>query len=64
MASASSLGTSISTMMDPSADMTTVGTTLVTLVSQSLVTNTLPKLARTEYKEHRSRHMKFQLVIS
>jgi hypothetical protein len=33
--------------MDPSVEMTTLGKTLVSLASQSLVTNALPKLAGT-----------------
>ena len=64
MALASSWGTSSSTLMDPSVEMTTLGNMLVSLVSQSLVTNALPNVAGTGRREHRSRwHMKFQLVI-
>jgi hypothetical protein len=63
MASASFCGTSSSTVTEPSSEMTTLGTTLVSLVSQSLVTNTLAKLAGTEKRERGSRVMKLQLMI-
>ena len=63
MASASSCGTSSSTVTEPSSEMTTLGTTLVSMVSQSLVTKTLAKLAGTGKRERGSRVMKFQLMI-